>query len=201
MVCLNDFTVSRDVFERAKGESVTTLSLLRDIPEEKYEEHINAFYQLLRPPINLGTMRRIFGSTGWDDVDKGLVEMQRLLSNANIHFYYNAIATIGREILIGIADRIYNDDVHRDKDEHPNPPKDNQFINKLHGFVEHTYLNKEMTKNMKDFIKSTIVLVQGYVHKNEVEQYECVMCVHAVISLVFQLSIICNLNKYVEANR
>ena len=59
-------------------------------------------------------------------------------------------------------------------------------------------MNKDVTKKMKDFIKSSIELVQGYVHKGEAERFESFMCVHAVISLVYQLSIIQNADKYNE---
>jgi len=198
LLSLNDFTLCKDVFEKAKDEKVTKLSLLRYIPEKDYDTHVLKFYELLKPPINLTTMRRIFGSTGWDDIDCGLVEMQRLLFNANIHYYYNAIATIGREILKGVSQKIYNDDLHRNKDKYPCVPKEDQYINKLHGYVDYAYSENEISKNLKDYIKSTIELVQGYVHKDKAENFECFMCVHAVISLVFQLSIISKKEKYNE---
>lgn len=198
LFALNDFTVCRDVFEAAKKENVTKLALLRGINETGYNDYINDFYKLLKPPINLATMRRIFGSTGWDDIDLGLIEMQRLLFNANIHYYYNAIATIGREILKGIASKIYIDELHRDTLKFPNPPSEDKYLNKLHGYIDHAYENKEISENIKNYIKSTITLVQGYVHKDKAEGFECFLCVHAVISLVFQLSIICNGDKYNE---
>ena len=200
LIKLNDFTVCRDVYEKAKNEKVTSHSLLREIREAEHESYINKFYQLLKPPINLTTMRRIFGSTGWDDVDSGLVEMQRLLFNANIHYYYNAIATIGREILKGIANKIYIDEIHRDKEKYPTPPNDDKYIIKLHSFIDYEYAEKNISENIKDYIKSTIILVQGYVHKEKAENHECYMCVHAVISLVFQLSIVCNMSKYNEVS-
>lgn len=196
LFALNDFALCRDVYEKAKEEKVTILSLLRDIGKDNRDSRIHEFYELLRPPLNLNTMRRIFGSTGWDDVDRGLLEMQRLLFEANIHLYYNAIATIGREILKGIAGRLYDDDLHRDKDKYPSAPTDDKFMNKLHGVVDYLFSEGEITANLKSYIKSTIELVQGYVHKEEAEGFEGFMCVHAVTTLVFQLSIIYRKNKY-----
>jgi len=198
LLSLNDFTLCRDVYLKAKEEKVTVLSLLRDIEEDKQDSRIQDFYELLRPPLNLNTMRRIFGSTGWDDVDRGLLEMQRLLFQANTHLYYNAIATIGREILKEIAAKLYVDDLHRDKSKCDEALTEDKFINKLLSVVDYLYTQKEITENLKKYIKTTIKLVQGYVHKEQAEGFECFMCVHAVTSLVFQLSIICKKDKYNE---
>lgn len=198
LLSLNDFTLCRDVYVKAKEEKVTILSLLRDVGKDNQDSHIEEFYELLRPPLNLNTMRRVFGSTGWDDVDRGLLEMQRLLFEANIHLYYNAIATIGREILKGIASKLYIDDLHRDKKTYPNAPKADQFIIKLHSIVDYMFNKNEIIENLKKYIKTTIELVQGYVHKEQADGFECFMCVHAVTSLVFQLSIICKKDKYNE---
>ena len=177
---LNDFTVSREVFDKAKKENITRLSLLRDINEKRYNDYINDFYNFLKPPINLTTMRRIYGSTGWDDVDDGLIEMQRLLQNANTHYYYNAIATIGREIIKSIANKIYNDELYRDTSMYPNTPNNDEFKNKLCGFIDYAYADNQISANIKDYIKKTILLVQGLVHKEKAENFECFMCVHAV---------------------
>jgi len=196
LLALNDFTMCRDGYEKAKRENVTQLSLLRSIGEQGYDTYINTFYEILRPPINLSTMSRVFGSTGWDDVDSGLLAMQQLLFGANIHFYYNAIATIGREIIKGIAGKVYEDDLHRNKEEYPAAPNEDQFIIKLHSIVDYLFVEGEITNNMKAYIKATIELVQGYVHKEEADNFECFMCVHAVTSLVFQLSIVCKKDEY-----
>lgn len=190
LMALNDFTLCRDLFDSVKNESVTMLSLLRNVNISKYEEHINKYYSLLTPPINLQTMRRIFGSTGWEDVDKALIEMQRLLFQANISLYYNAIATIGREVILRVANEIYEDELHRDKALYPNAPKKDQSINKLHGFVDYACEEGDISENIKKQIKATIELVNGYIHKEQAEPFECFLCVNAVISLVFQLSII-----------
>ena len=199
LLALNDFTLSKDIYDGAKNEAVTTLSLLRDIREPRHEEHIQAFYSLLSPPINLGTMRRIYGSTGWDDVDKALIEMQKMLSQANINLHYNAIATIGRKIIALIANEIYDDELHRDKETHPDELTKGMYIKKLQSFVDYQYAENSLTKNLKNYLKSTIALVNGYVHKENTEHFESFLCVHAVISLAFQLSIISQKERYNEA--
>lgn len=198
LISLNDFTLCRDVYVKAKEEKVTILSLLRGIREDNQDSRIQEFYELLRPPLNLNTMRRIFGSTGWDDVDSGLLEMQQLLFIANTPLYYNAIATMGREILKRVAEKLYIDDLHRDKSKYPEPPTDDKFINKLLSFVDYLFTEKEIPENLKKYIKTTINLVQEYVHKEQGKGFECFMCVHAVTSLVFQLSIIYKKDKYNE---
>jgi hypothetical protein len=197
LLSLNDFTLCQEVYEKAKQEEVTLISLLREFGAD-CDNHINGFYEILRPPLNLNTMKRVFGSTGWDDVDCGLLEMQRLLFGANIRLYYNAIATIGREIIKGIADKLYDDDLHRSITQYPNAPTADQFIIKLHSFVDYLALNNEISNNLRSYIKSTIELVQGYVHKENADKYECFMCVHAVTALVFQLSIINDRDRYNE---
>jgi len=198
LISLNDFTLCRDVYVKAKEERVTILSLLRGIREDDQDSRIQEFFELLRPPLNLNTMRRIFGSTGWVDVDSGLLEMQQLLFIANTPLYYNAIATMGREILKRVAEKLYIDDLHRDKSKNPEPPTDDQYKNKLCSFVDYLCKKKEITKNLKEYIKTTINLVQEYVHKEQGEGFESFMCVHAVTSLVFQLSIIYKKDKYNE---
>jgi hypothetical protein len=77
-------------------------------------------------------------------------------------------------------------------------PTDDKFINKLHGVIDYLFSEGEITANLKSYIKSTIELVQGYVHKEEAEGFEGFMCVHAVTTLAFQLSIICRKEKYNE---
>ena len=196
LIALNDITLDRGLLEEVMNEPVLSSSLLRGIPSSKHEEHLNSFYKLLAPPINLGTMRRIFGSTNWETADNGLLEMQKLLLQANTHLYYNAIATIGREIIHQLANDIYDDELHRDKSKYPNAPKKDQYINKLHGFVDYCYAEETITENVKNNIKATIELVNGYVHKEGAEHFECYLCVHSVISLVFQLSIICQKERY-----
>ena len=198
LLALNDFTLCRDSFEIAKSEPVTTLSLLRWVNSSKYNEHINRYYSLLTPPVNLQTMRRIFGSTGWEDIDNALIEMQNLLFQANINLYYNAIATIGREVIIRIANEIYDDELHRDKGTYPEAPNKGQYINKLCGFVNYIYGNSIISENLKKHLKSTIELVNSYVHKENGEYFECYLCVNAVITLSFQLSIIYHKERYYD---
>ena len=192
LYALNDFTVCSDLYNRARNEAVTSKSLLRDSEADRVQQ----FFELLRPPLNLNTMLRIYGSTGWDDVDRGLLEMEHLLFEANMGLYYNAIATIGRQIIKGLADKLYDDDLHRDKSKFKQPPSDDQYINKLCGIVQYQFNQGEIAKNVEEYIKATIRLVQGYVHKEQAEGSECFMGVHAVITLVYQLSIICNNDKY-----
>lgn len=199
LLALNDFVLCKDVYEKAKTERVTDLSLFRYTSFCKdRDKKIQTYFELLRPPLNLNTMKRIFGSTGWTDVDRGLLEMQRLLFNANIHLYYNAIATIGREILKGVAEKLYDDDLHRDKKQYPKVPTEDQFINKLHGIIGYLGAEKEVNEKLKNYIKSTIELVQAYVHKQNAEGFESFMCVHAVTALVFQLSILNRKDVYNE---
>jgi hypothetical protein len=200
LVALNDFTVYPDLYEKAKNEKVTQLSLLRDISKIEQTKYINKLLDILKPPVNLSTMRRIYGSTGWDDVDHGLIEMQRLLNNANTQFYYNAIATIGREIIMMVTNRVYNDDIHRDKVKYTTPPDDGKYANKLHSYIDYLYGEADISKDLKNYIKSTINLVNGYVHKENAEGYESFMCVHSVIALVYQISLLCRRDKYNRDN-
>jgi hypothetical protein len=189
---LVDFTLRPDVYSKARDEQVVQKSLLRDDNEDTIQEYL----RLLNPPLNLTTMYRVYGSTGWDDIDAALVQMQHRLYSAESNLDYNAIAVIGRQILKGMADRLYDDDVHRDKAKYKEAPRDDQFINKLCGIVEHAVHAGEINKNIADYIKSTITLVQGYVHKKRSEGYECFMMVHAVITLVYQISIITKMDEY-----
>lgn len=192
LYALNDFTVCSDLYDKARNEAVTSKSLLRSCEADQVQK----FFELLRPPLNLNTMLRIYGSTGWDDVDQGLLQMEHLLFDADTDLYYNAIAVIGRQIIKNLADRLYDDDLHRDKSKFKQPPSDDQYINKLCGIVQYQFNQGEIVKNVEEYIKATIRLVQGYVHKEQAEGSECFMGVHAVITLVYQLSIICNRNKY-----
>ena len=200
ILALNDFVLLRDVYKNVQNEDVVVVSLLRGWVDKLNEDYMNRCLNHLFPPINLGTMRRIYGSTGWENVDKALIEMQRLLSQANLNLYYNAIATIGRETISWIANTIYDDELHRDKNAYPCKPNKSQYVNKLCGFIDYAYDNKTMTENIKNYLKSTIELVNGYVHKADAEHYECFMCVHSVISLVFQLSIIYQKERYNKVN-
>jgi hypothetical protein len=192
LYALNDFTVCSDLYDKARNETVTSKSLLRDSKADQVQH----FFELLRPPLNLNTMFRIYGSTGWSDVDQGLLHMEQLLFEANTNLYYNAIATIGRQIIKGLANRLYDDDLHRDKSKFKQAPTDDQYINKLCGIVQYWSDQDAIAKNVEEYIKATIRLVQGYVHKEQAEGSECFMGVHAVITLVYQLSIICNKEKY-----
>ena len=198
LLALNDFVVRRDTYKSVMGENVVSTSLLREWGCKLDEHYMNRCLNHLAPPINLETMRRIYGSTGWEDVDKALIEMQRLLFQANISLYYNAIATIGREIIIRITNEIYDDELHRDKEAYPNTPKKDQCKNKLCGFVDYTYGKGNITESLKNHMKYTIELVNGYIHKDNAEPFECFLCVNAVITMVFQLSIICNKERYNE---
>lgn len=193
---LNDFTVCTDIFEKAKNEGVTERSLLRDVKKENYKNHIDKFYNLLSQPIKLSAMKRIFGSTGWDDIDAGLITMESFLYNGGIGYEYSAIATIGRQVLVDIANKVYNDDLHRDKKKYPNPPNDEQFINKFCGYLDYMYNDKGISENIKKMVKSSAELVNGFVHKKNAEKFECFMCIQAVISLVYQITIVSKKDIY-----
>jgi len=56
---LNDFTVSLEVYERAKSEAVTKYSLLRYTPEKEWDSYIKGFYDLLLPPLKLIASRNL----------------------------------------------------------------------------------------------------------------------------------------------
>jgi hypothetical protein len=197
---LNDFTVSSDLYEKAKNEIVTESSLSRVGTTLKSVEdmrnYISHYFSILLPPINLNTMKRTYGSTGWDEIDSGLIEMQRLLYSSYNELYYNAIAVIGRQIIKKMANIVYNDDVHRDKTKYPQKPTDDKFIKKLHGFIDFLFNDGCLSENLKNYIKSSIELVQGYVHKDNGERFEGFMCVHSVITLVYQISILRRKEKY-----
>jgi hypothetical protein len=88
-----------------------------DMPSwQSRREHLSEMYQPLIDRIRAGpsgTGAQVFEEpTGWPRVDRGIYEIRRRLEQAETEEHFQAVGLLGREVLISVAQVVYDPQRH-----------------------------------------------------------------------------------------
>lgn len=128
--------------------------------------------------------------TGWEKVDDGVARLKEVLTEANETADFQSVGMYGRELLITLAQTVF------DKEKHPSP--DGTDIGKadskrmLEAYI-HYCLHKRSKEREIKFAKSSIDFSNELTHNRTATQMDAELCYNAVLSTVHIIKV---LNKF-----
>ena len=128
--------------------------------------------------------------TGWEKVDDGISRMKEVLTKANQTADFQSVGMYGRELLITLAQTVF------DKDKHPSA--DGTEIGKadskrmLEAYIHYCLHKKSKEREIK-FAKSSIDFSNELTHNRTATQMDAELCYNAVLSTVHIIKV---LNKF-----
>lgn len=128
--------------------------------------------------------------TGWEKVDDGITRLKEVLTEANETADFQSVGMYGRELLITLAQTVF------DKEKHPSP--DETDIGKvdskrmLEAYIHYCLHRKSKEREIK-FAKSSIDFSNELTHNRTATQMDAELCYNAVLSTVHIIRV---LNKY-----
>jgi len=115
--------------------------------------------------------------TGWQRVDRSLYEMKSKLTNAINEEQFQAIALIGRETLISIAQEVFDNSIHKCDDG--TIPSDTDSKRMLDAYISYSLQGSSNERHRK-FAKSAIDLANQVTHDRCATKRDAEMCFIAV---------------------
>ncbi|MCT4600863.1 MAG: hypothetical protein N4A32_08225 [Marinifilaceae bacterium] len=118
---------------------------------------------------------------GWDKVKYSLQNIKTDLDKAQKEDQFQAIGLYSRELIISLAQEIYDENIH--------VVLDNKKISKTDANgMFNAYISKELAgssnENIRKYIKNTLSLANELVHKRTATKREAALCVNAIVALV-----------------
>jgi hypothetical protein len=127
--------------------------------------------------------------TGWEKIDQAVILMKETLDKAEHGIQHQDVGLHGREVLLTLAQIVY------DKDKHVHPDKEpinkNQSGRMLEAYM-HSF-SDILTDEERAFAKATVNLSHNLTHTRDAKELSAELCYNAVISTI---KIIYSINKY-----
>ena len=130
--------------------------------------------------------------TGWEKVDTGMAQLKEVLIKADKPTDFQSVGMYGREILITLAQTVY------DKEKHPS--QDGVDISKadskrmLEAYI-HFCLSKHSREREIKFAKSSIDFSNELTHNRTATQMDAELCYNAVLSTIHIIKVIYKYNN------
>ena len=154
-----------------------------------YESRRVFIRQLYRPLIELiqnsdenRTGLFHYEKTGWDKVDKEVDSFKDAISKAQSNREYQAVGMLGRELLITLAQTVYNKEKHPAIDGANISNTDSKRM--LEAFVSHCLKEKGKWEKETKYIKNAINFANELTHERSADIVDAKLCYSAVISTV-----------------
>lgn len=139
---------------------------------------------------NLNLLR--YEPTGWEKVDAGMARLKDVLLKASKTTDFQSVGMYGRELLITLAQAVY------DKEKHPS--QDGVDISKtdskrmLEAYI-HFCLRKHSKEREIKFAKSSIDFSNELTHNRTATQMDAELCYNAVLSTIHIIKILYKYNS------
>lgn len=128
--------------------------------------------------------------TGWETIDDGVSHMKEILVAANETADYQSVGMYGRELLISLAQVVF------DKEKHPSPDGTdigNADSKRMLEAYIHYCLHKKSKEREIKFAKSSIDFSNELTHNRTATSMDAELCYNAILSTVHIIRV---LNKY-----
>lgn len=128
--------------------------------------------------------------TGWEKVDDGVARLKEVLTEANETADFQSVGMYGRELLITLAQAVF------DKEKHLSPDGTNIGNSDSKRMLEayiHYCLHKKSKEREIKFAKSSIDFSNELTHNRTASQMDAELCYNAVLSTVHIIKV---LNKF-----
>jgi len=151
--------------------------------------HLSEIYQPLIDQIrSTVTGTRLFEEpTGWPRVDRGVYEIQRSLEQAELEEHFQAVGLLCREVLISVAQVVY--DPQRHPIEDGIQPSETDAKRMLDAYIT-TELSGNPNEGIRRHAKAALLLANDLQHHRTATYRQSALCAEATISVVNLLAII-----------
>lgn len=148
--------------------------------------------QLFSPAIEAIAMRSSLPSepreaTGWERVDRALTKARTQLRTASAEEDCQAIGLLCREVIISLAQAVYDPDVHESMDGvKPSATDANRM---LEGYIGHAFPG-ESFKEVRAHARASLALALNLQHRRTATRQLAALCVEATASTTAVIAII-----------
>lgn len=151
--------------------------------------HLSEMYQPLIDQIrNNVTGTRLFEApTGWSRVDRGVYEIRRRLEQADVEEHFQAVGLLCREVLISVAQVVY--DAQRHQAEDGTPPSETDAKRMLDAYLS-TELSGGPNEGVRRHAKAALSLANDLQHHRTATYRQAALCAEATTSVVNLIAII-----------
>ena len=186
-VDLEDYEELRRISEDAEGRFAFN-SIASTITEiGPYVRVIACELQLEHPELQWRPETRTVEPTGWKRIDRGIFTVKEQLANASSEEEFQTIGLLCREVLISLAQAVYNPAIHGSIDE--TTPSETDAYRMLAAYIAQEMSGGE-NEAARRFTKSLLVFANALQHKRTAEYRDAALCVEASTSLVNAIAII-----------
>ena len=129
--------------------------------------------------------------TGWEKIDRGVLIMKEELDKADTGSRHQAVGLHGRELLMTLAQIVYDEKKHKHPDG--NPINSGQSVRMLEAYIRS--FSGVLTDETRAFARAAVSLSNNLTHDRNAGELGSELCYIAVVSTI---NIIHNINKYEE---
>jgi hypothetical protein len=153
--------------------------------------HLSEMYQPLIDQIRAGpsaTGAQIFAEpTGWPRVDRGVYEIRRRLEQAETEEQFQAVGLLCREVLISVAQVVYDPQQHPSEDGVA--PSETDAKRMLDSYIL-AELSAGANEGVRRHAKAALTLANELQHRRTADYRQAALCAEATTSLVNIIAII-----------
>lgn len=151
--------------------------------------HLSEMYQPLIDQIRASTSgTQLFEEpTGWSRVDRGVYEIRRRLEQAEVEEHFQAVGLLCREVLISVAQVVY--DPQRHPTEDGTKPSETDAKRMLDAFIA-TELSGHPNEGARRHAKAALSLANDLQHHRTATYRQAALCAEATTSVVNLVAII-----------
>ena len=128
--------------------------------------------------------------TGWDKVDDGIASMKDVLISADKTMDYQSVGMYGRELLITLAQTVFDKDKHPSTDGTDIGSADSKRM--LDAYIHYCMHKKSKEREVK-FAKAAVDFSNELTHNRTATAMDAELCYNAVLSTIHIIRV---LNKY-----
>ena len=125
--------------------------------------------------------------TGWTRVDRGIQEIRERLEVASTEEQFQAIGLLSREILISLAQEVYNPEIHKTLDGVN--PSEADAKRMLEAYISHE-LAGGANEAARRHVRAALSLANDLQHSRTASFRDAALCAEATTSVINSIAII-----------
>jgi hypothetical protein len=174
---INPYSDLWDWYNDYKNRSLSTYQSRRAFVKEMYASLIEV---IENSDVTFSQMTK-YVPTGWDKVDESAIRMREVMLNASITSDYQSVGMYGRELLISLAQVVFDKDKHPSVDGTDIGNADSKRM--LEAYIHYCMSHKGNPRAVK-FAKSSVDFSNELTHNRTATEVDAELCYTAVISTI-----------------
>ncbi len=185
---VNSYSNLWDWYNDYKNRNLKTYQSRREFIKSLYEPLLSVIENSEESAVQLST----YELTGWDKVDDAALRMKDILLQASITEDYQSVGMFGRELLISLAQVVFEREKHLSPDGIEIGTSDSKRM--LEAYIGYCMSHKSNPRAIK-YAKSAVDFSNELTHNRTANSMDAELCYIAVISTI---NIIRTLHKYMK---